>query len=91
MELNFKERTDKKITVEIKGEDHTFCNILVKELQKDENVEMAVYALDHPLTRIPTLQVVANGKSTAEKALKDAISRLRKTTDKFKSDFLKVA
>jgi DNA-directed RNA polymerase subunit L len=89
MELNFKENTKYKILVEIKGEDHTFCNMLVKELQKNPNVRNAAYRIEHPLKPIPTLLVETNDKTTAKKALLDAVADIKKVNEKFADDIAK--
>jgi DNA-directed RNA polymerase subunit L len=87
MELNFVEAAKNRIIAEIKGEDHTLCNVLVKELQKDSNVKSAAYRIDHPLQRMPTLLVETNEKTSAKKAILDAINRLAKINAKFLKEF----
>jgi DNA-directed RNA polymerase subunit L len=87
MELEFIENTKNRILVKLKGEDHTFCNILVKELQKDSNVKAAAYRIGHPLQRIPELIVETNEKTTAKDALLDAVGKLSKANAKFAKEF----
>jgi len=87
MELKFLESTKNKILVEIKGEDHTFCNVLIKELQKNNNVKSATYRVTHPLQRVPVLLVETNEKTTAKKAILDSISGLSKINSKFLKEF----
>jgi len=87
MELKFLENTKNKILVEIKGEDHTFCNVLVKELQKNSNVKSAAYRISHPLQRVPKLLIETNEKTSAKKAILDAVNKLSKTNAKFLKDF----
>jgi len=89
MELDFKENTKHKIVVEVKGEDHTFLNLLIKELQKNPNVKNAAYRIEHPLKPIPTLLVETNDKTTAKKALLEAVADLKKMNDKFADDITK--
>lgn len=89
MELNIIENTKYKLVAELKGEDHTFCNVLVNELQKDENVKNAAYNIAHPLKRVPRILVETNTNTTAKKALLDAAARLKKTVDSFKKSFEK--
>ena len=89
MELDFKENTKYKIVVEVKGEDHTFLNLLVKELNKNTNVKNAAYRIEHPLKPIPTLLVETNDKTTAKKALLEAVAYLKKMNDKFADDITK--
>jgi DNA-directed RNA polymerase subunit L len=81
MELAVKESDKNKLVLEIKGEDHTFCNILVKRLQQNPNVNVAAYSIDHPLTRVPSLLV-----ETSKGSPKDVILATMKELDKeFKS------
>jgi DNA-directed RNA polymerase subunit L len=87
MELEFLENTKSKIVVRIKGEDHTFCNIIVKELQNNSNVKSAAYRIEHPLQKVPELLVETNEKTTAKKAILDAVAKISKTNEKFLKDF----
>ena len=89
MELNILENTKYKIVAELKGEDHTFCNLLVSELQRNENVKSAAYSIAHPLRRIPQLTVETNTNITAKQALLDAVANLKKTIDNFHKSFEK--
>ena len=82
MELKIIEESKNRLIFELKGEDHTFCNILVKELQKDSSVKAAAYRIDHPLARIPTIILEADD---TKKSLKKAISNLRKESQDFLS------
>lgn len=88
MEINIIENKKDKIVVEIKGEDHTFCNILVKTLQQNANIKAAAYKIEHPLRRVPRLLVETNGSISAKKALLDAASAIGKDADKFKKGFV---
>ncbi|MCK4670481.1 MAG: DNA-directed RNA polymerase subunit L [Nanoarchaeota archaeon] len=89
MELNIIENTKYKIVAELKGEDHTFCNLLVKELQNNENVKSAAYAIAHPLHRVPKITVETNTNITAKQALLDAVASLKKTVENFHNSFEK--
>ncbi len=80
MELKFLEEDKHKLIFELKGEDHTFCNILVKELQKDSTVKAAAYRIDHPLERIPS--IIVEGDEPG-KSLKKAIATLKKESQDF--------
>jgi len=85
MEVQFLIEEKNKIKVEIKGEGHTLCNPLVKELWRDDKVEIAGYSIDHSLVSNPFLTVEG---SDAKGSLKKAIERLSKKIndmdDKFK-------
>jgi DNA-directed RNA polymerase subunit L len=86
MELEVKEQSKNKILVNIKGEDHTFCNILVKRLQQNPDVKVAVYKIDHPLTRVPAL-MVETASGDVKKALTDAVKELKKEFSAFQKAF----
>ncbi|MBI2508214.1 DNA-directed RNA polymerase subunit L [Candidatus Woesearchaeota archaeon] len=85
MEVQFLIEEKNKVKVEIKGEGHTLCNPLVKELWKDDKVDIAGYSIDHSLVSNPFLTVEG---SDAKNSLRKAIERLNKKAkdldDKFK-------
>ena len=89
MELNVLNDSGNKIVMEIKGEGHTLCNVLKKELWNDKHVKVATYAIDHPLIGIPRMTVETDGTITARKALSAAVERLNKDLDKLKKEFSK--
>lgn len=83
MEINILEDKAKKLVFEIKGEDHTLCNALREELWNDKAITVSAYNIDHPLVGIPKFFVETNGDKEPKKALKDAISRLKKRNTEF--------
>ena len=89
MEVKVLEEKKNRLTIEMKGEGHAFCNALKKELWNDSHVKAAAYKVAHPLVGIPTMVVETDGKETPKKALTEAAKRLSKETDKFKTAFLK--
>lgn len=91
MDINVLEQKKNRIKFEIGGEDHSFCNVLKKELLNDSHVKIATYAIEHPLIAKPQMIVETDGNEDVVKALKDAAKRLGKTAEKFKSDFMKIA
>ncbi|MBD3259176.1 DNA-directed RNA polymerase subunit L [Candidatus Woesearchaeota archaeon] len=88
MELNVVESAKNKLVIELKGEDHTFCNILVKELQKDSNVKTAAYTIEHPLRRIPRV-FIETASGSPKDALVKATANLIKDAGKFEKEFAK--
>lgn len=90
MELNFIEESDNLAKVEIKGENHTFCNILRKELWNDKNVKVAGYDIKRGLTDSPVLIIETNGKEKPRQVLKKSIQRLKKDLDEFKKEIKKI-
>jgi len=91
MELNVLEKTKKKLIVEIKGVDHTFCNALKKELWNDKAVTVSAYNIDHPLVGVPKIIVETNGTKTPEKALEAACARLDTKNKEFSTKFKRIA
>lgn len=89
MEIKVLEGKKNRLVIEIKGEGHTFCNALKKELWNDSHVKIAAYKIEHPLVGIPKLIVETDGKEMPKKALTEAAKRLGKLADKFKTTFLK--
>lgn len=81
MEFNILEKSKYKVKFELKGETHTFCNMLVDELWKDETVKVAAYKIEHPLVAIPQFIIETNNTKTVKKALQDAVKRLMKQND----------
>ena len=89
MELNVLEDKKKRLVFELKGEDHTLCNALREELWNDKSVTVSAYNISHPLIGIPRFIVETDGKDP-KKALKDAISRLKKKNSELTSQAKKL-
>ncbi len=85
MEFIVKEESKEKIVFELKGETHTFCNALKKELQGIKGVLLVSYKIDHPLVGIPTFFIETKGIEPRE-ALKTAIKGLKKKAEEFKKE-----
>jgi len=83
MEIKVLEEKKNKLVVSIKGETHTLCNALVKELWNDKHVKAAGYRIDHPLAGVPNLMVETDG-ADPKKAINSAADRLAKSADEFK-------
>jgi len=77
MEVKILEDSKKKLVFELIGEGHTLCNSLRDELWSDKSVTVSAYNISHPLVGIPKFMVETDGKDP-KKALKDALSRLKK-------------
>ncbi|PIZ50939.1 DNA-directed RNA polymerase subunit L [Candidatus Woesearchaeota archaeon CG_4_10_14_0_2_um_filter_33_13] len=89
MEFNIIEETKNKLVFELKGENHTFCNALRKELENIKGVEIAVYKIPHPLVGIPKFQIETKGIDS-KKALKDALKALKKKAEDFQKEVAKL-
>jgi len=90
MDVNILEEKKNRLVIEIKGETHTFCNAIKKELWNDKHVKAAAYRISHPFVGTPTLIVETDSGETPKKALLEASKRLQKGFDKFKLEFSKV-
>jgi DNA-directed RNA polymerase subunit L len=86
MELNVIETTKKKLIFELKGADHTCCNVLKDELWNDKSVIVATYNIKHPLIGIPKFILETDGKDP-KKTLLDAVARLSKKNKEFLTKF----
>ena len=89
MEINILESTKTKLRLEVKGEDHTFMNILKKELYNDKALKYAGYKIGHIYAGVPELILETEGKDP-KKVLLEAVSRLRKLDKELLSKFKKL-
>lgn len=78
--------TDKKLELEINihGENHAICNALRKILMEDDDVQYAVYGIDHPLIGKPNMTIKVKQKRTARNALLKASKTLKQESEAFK-------
>ncbi|MBT4351824.1 DNA-directed RNA polymerase subunit L [archaeon] len=83
MEINVIENKKKRFVFELKGEDHTLCNLLREELWNDKSITVSAYNIAHPLVGIPKIIVETDGKKDPKKALLDAVTRLKKKNSEF--------
>jgi DNA-directed RNA polymerase subunit L len=89
MELKVVEKGKNRLSFELIGEGHSFCNALKKELWENKHVKAAGYTIKHPLVGIPKLIVETDGSESPEEALKSAAKSLKKKCDEFKKEFTK--
>jgi DNA-directed RNA polymerase subunit L len=78
--------TNKKLELEIiaHGESHSICNALRKLLMEDEDIEYAVYGIDHPIVGEPIMSIKAKRTKNPKKALLKASTRLKEQSEEFK-------
>ena len=88
MKVSFSSKDD-VLEVTMVGEDHSFPNLLRETLAQDEDVEFVSYRIDHPQTGSPKL-VIRTGKKKPEKALSEAVKKVRKQIEAFESALGKV-
>lgn len=72
----------------LKGERHTFPNLLRSRLLKDPAIEFASYVLDHPLDEDSRFVIKTKGK-TPKKALDDALKKIEKDLGDFEKSIKK--
>lgn len=83
MEVLVQERSKNSLIIEIKGADHTLCNLLKAELSNDESVTIATYRMGHPLVATPVFIIQTDGSKDPDKALLDAVAKLKKKNSAF--------
>lgn len=78
--------TNKKLELEIiaPGESHSLCNALRKILMKDEDIEYAVYGIDHPIVGEPIITIKAKRTKSPKKSLLKASTKLKEQCEEFK-------
>ena len=86
MELVVLEQSKSRLKFEIKGEDHSFCNILKKELWHDKSVEISGYYVEHSLVSEPVFTVQVKS-GDVKKVVLEAVERLKKTNKELKEQF----
>lgn len=76
-------KTANEIEFEIEDESHGVCNALRHILMQDEDVEYAVYNIDHPLTGKP-IMTIKTKEGNPKDALKKAAEQLKADSESFK-------
>jgi len=79
-------KSEKTLELEIiaHGETHGFCNALRSILMEDNDVEYAVYSIDHPLIGEPIITIKTKRGKRPRKVLKKAAKKLQKNSEEFK-------
>jgi DNA-directed RNA polymerase subunit L len=80
MEIKIAELRDEFARIKIRGEDHTFLNLLQHFLLEVEGVVMAKYNIPHPLLEEAELVIRTNSISPIE-AIKNANEMIIKECD----------
>ena len=89
MEINVLEHTKQRLQFELKGEGHTFCNVLRKELWLGKAPDIAGYAIEHALVSQPIFAVESD-KQDPIALLTGAVERLQKKTAELQEKFKKL-
>ncbi len=90
MEIKVLEETNKTIVFEVRGEGHTLCNLLKRELWNNKHVKTATYSVKHPLIGIPEMTIETDGELKPRKAVMEASEKLMEETEKFSKEFKKL-
>jgi DNA-directed RNA polymerase subunit L len=88
MEIKIIENEKNRLMIELPGADHTLCNSLKKELVSVKGVEIATYAVEHPLIGVPKMIIETKGIAP-KKALEEAIKGLQEKNKEFLTLFKK--
>lgn len=76
MELELVKKENGSLLIKIVGENHTLCNLLRAELNKDESVVSAAYNIEHPLTESPKFYVQTKKGKSPKRALTNAAGQI---------------
>ena len=89
MEFSVIEETPKRFVFEVKGQDHTLCNLLKSKLWSSKHVKVATYNIAHPLVGVPRMVVETDGEAKPRKAVSDAAEAAKKDVAEFKQELKK--
>jgi DNA-directed RNA polymerase subunit L len=84
MEVKVLEIEENYVKLLIKGEDHTYLNLLQHYLLEDESVVIAKYDIPHPLQDRAELVVRTKGKNPLE-AIREANEKIIKACEELLS------
>lgn len=79
MEVKINSERKDVIDFELVGETHAFSKLLMHQLLQDKDVEVANYAIKHPLLSSPDFHVKVK-KGEPRKVVLDALKALKKQT-----------
>ncbi len=88
MEILPLESSKNRLTFEVSGEGHAFCNLLKTEAWNDKDIGVATYTISHPLIAKP--RFIIESKSDPKKAIKEAAGRASKFFGKLEKEFSKL-
>ncbi len=88
MEIKVLEEKKNRLVFELQGESHTLAGLLSKELQQDEHIKNAGYAVSHPLTSIPRFVVETDG-ADPRKTIVAAAKKIQKQVQKIRESVVK--
>ncbi|MEM4717566.1 MAG: DNA-directed RNA polymerase subunit L [Desulfurococcaceae archaeon] len=77
MDIKIVSRTGREIILEIKGEDHTLGNILMREALRHPAVEYASYRIPHPLRDVMEFTLIVKEGADISTVLREVLGKLR--------------
>uniref|UniRef100_A0A7J3ZJL9 DNA-directed RNA polymerase subunit Rpo11 n=1 Tax=Fervidicoccus fontis TaxID=683846 RepID=A0A7J3ZJL9_9CREN len=75
-------REENLVRIRVRGETHTLGNLIAKELQRREDVELAYYNIEHPLERSFVLLIRTKKGRDPLEVLQDSLRSLREKLDR---------
>lgn len=87
MELKILEKSARRLLFQIPGADHTFCNVLKKELIDIDGVDLATYAVEHPQIGIPKMLIETKTGVKPKDVLEQALDEIKKKNKNFLKHF----
>lgn len=89
MEIEVLESDNRYMKFYLKGEGHTFANILRSILSESDDVKRAAYVIEHPITHRykPKFELETQNRRRPETALKRASQRLVEICDDLSGEF----
>ncbi|MBU7013811.1 MAG: DNA-directed RNA polymerase subunit L [Theionarchaea archaeon] len=85
VELEILTHEKTRLEAALKGEDHTFANLLRQTLKEDTHVVSAAYKVGHPLLdkERPVLFLETDGKESPKEALTKAARKIKEQINEF--------
>ena len=72
---------DRKLEVELEGEDHTMANLIAKYAVRKPYVLYAAYNIPHPLISNPKVVIVTDGSRKPLDVLKEVLEEIIRDTN----------
>jgi len=87
MKITIIENKAQKLTFELEGADHTFCNALKDEIRKNDAVNVSTYSISHPQVGKPKFFIETKKGEKPTDAVMKAIDNLKKENNAFLKAF----
>ncbi|MGC8848939.1 MAG: RpoL/Rpb11 RNA polymerase subunit family protein [Candidatus Bathyarchaeia archaeon] len=87
MEITILKEDNAELKLELKGEGHTICILLQRELLSDPDIELAGYDVPHPLINSAILYIRARKGKNPREAFIRALDRIEDKLKDFTNSF----